>query len=142
MMEDTAVGATSSNVSHCASKSGGTVSPADAGTVGPHDSRNFLIRSSVAGSRIGLGSGIHRFIWKGPLLLDRNSCTYERIPAGGVSRAPVAPIPPVFATAMERLAGEAPAMGATSMGTLRPYVSQNELARSSGSDLLIVMLSI
>src|SRR5438045_7868304 len=61
MMDDTAVGASSRKESHWASKSGGMESPAEAATGGPHASMNFLIRSSAAGSLLGLGSGIQTF---------------------------------------------------------------------------------
>jgi hypothetical protein len=43
---------------------------------------------------------------------------------------------------MDRLAGEAPAMGASNMGTFIPYFWQKELARSSERDVVAAMLSI
>jgi hypothetical protein len=58
------------------------------------------------------------------VLFDLNSCTHARMPAGGVSRAPIAPSPPAFATAIDRLTGHAPAIGASMMGTWRPYFAE------------------
>ena len=133
MIEETAVGASSRNVSHCASKSGGIVSPADGGTGGPHASRNLLICISAPGSLRGRGSVIQTFNRNGPLLLlALNSSTQDRISAGGERSAPIAPIPPAFATAIDRLAGHAPAIGASMIGSLRPNFAQNRFARSSG----------
>ncbi len=59
MIDDTAVGFMSRNTSHCASKSGRTTSPADAGTSGPQAPRNFRTCASASASRLGDGSGIH-----------------------------------------------------------------------------------
>src|SRR3712207_8749181 len=70
--------------------------------------------------RSGLGSGIQVLSWKGPLLPERNSFTQARMPGGLVTSAPIAPIPPALATAMERLAGHAPAIGASKIGSWRP----------------------
>src|SRR5947199_5938992 len=66
--DETALGATESNVSHCAVKSGGVESPAAAGTVGPQRLRKSRTRVSWTGFRCGGGSGIQRFNWNGPLL--------------------------------------------------------------------------
>src|SRR3954447_5646714 len=52
------------------------------------------------------------------------------MPAGGVINAPIAPMPPAFATATERLAGHAPAIGASRIGHRKPYRSQNLRAPS------------
>ena len=46
--------------------------------------------------------------------------------------APIAPIPPALATAIDRLTGEAPAIGASRIGMRTPSRSQNILARSFG----------
>src|SRR5881394_4339927 len=54
------------------------------------------------------------------------------MPAGDVSNAPIAAIPPAFATATDRLAGQAPAIGASRIGSSRPYPAQNAVARASG----------
>src|SRR2546421_417603 len=54
------------------------------------------------------------------------------MPAGGVTNAPMAPIPPAFATAIDRLVGHAPAIGASRTGRSRPYLAQNAVARPSG----------
>ena len=53
MIEDTMDGATSSNASHCAAKSGGVASPAVGGTSGPQAARSSRTRASCAGSRRG-----------------------------------------------------------------------------------------
>jgi len=42
------------------------------------------------------------------------------MPSGGVISAPIAPIPPAFATAIDRLAGQAPAIGASMIGIVKP----------------------
>src|SRR5215471_10241369 len=73
MIDDTAVGASSKNASHWESKSGGTVSPADDGTRGPHCSRKLLTFASASGSLAGLGSGIQVFNCNGPTFCARNS---------------------------------------------------------------------
>src|SRR5579864_9413313 len=54
------------------------------------------------------------------------------MPSGGVRSAPMAPMPPALATAIERLAGHAPAMGARRIGNFRPYFAQNASARARG----------
>ncbi len=58
------------------------------------------------------------------------------MPAGGVKRAPIAPIPPEFATAIDRLAGHAPAIGASKIGRVSAYFAQKARARSSGRDVI------
>ena len=47
------------------------------------------------------------------------------MPVGGVISAPNAPMPPALATAIDKLAGHAPAMGASRMGSFSPYFVQN-----------------
>ena len=120
MMDDTAVGASSRKVSSCASKSGNATFPASAGTAGPQLARKARMRASTCASRRGGGSGIQTLSWNGPRLFDRNSSTQARMPAGGVTSAPIAPMLPALATAIERLAGHAPAIGASRMGNFRP----------------------
>src|SRR5215469_15142391 len=61
IMDETAVGDNSRNVSHCALKSGRDESPADGGTSGPHAFRNSRILSSAARSLFGFRPGIQRF---------------------------------------------------------------------------------
>ena len=51
MMDEIAVGSVSRSASHCASKSGGTVSPAASGTGGPQSARNARMRSSASAFR-------------------------------------------------------------------------------------------
>jgi hypothetical protein len=51
--------------------------------------------------------------------------------------APIAPIPPALATAMERLAGHAPAIGASKIGSCRPYFAQKAAARSRGREIVL-----
>jgi hypothetical protein len=43
---------------------------------------------------------------------------------------------PALATAIDRLAGDAPAIGASMIGTVKPYRAQKALARSSGREAL------
>ena len=57
------------------------------------------------------------------------------MPAGGVINAPIAPMPPAFATAIDKLAGDAPAIGASMIGSAKPYRAQNAAARSSARGL-------
>ena len=92
------------------------------------------MRASAAASRDGTGSGIQVLICRGPLLWDLNSCTHARIASGLLMRAPRAPMLPALAKAMERLAGQAPAMGASNMGSLNPYFAQKDSARPRGSE--------
>src|ERR1041385_7964725 len=103
------------------------MSPASAGTAGPHCSRKRRTSASCAGSRIGGGSGIQRFIWNGPLEPDRNFAAQVSISLGSKSKAPHPPMPPAFATAMESDGGQAPAIGANKIGISRPNRSQNSL---------------
>src|SRR5206468_3090607 len=51
------------------------------------------------------------------------------MPSGIVISAPRPPMPPALATAMARLAGQAPAIGACRIGTRSPKRSQNASAR-------------
>jgi hypothetical protein len=44
----------------------------------------------------------------------------------------MAPIPPAFAIAIERLTGHAPALGASRIGMPSPYLAENSAARSLG----------
>jgi hypothetical protein len=132
MIEETAVGFSSRNASHCARKSGGAASPAVGGTFGPQSPRNSRMRDSPGASRSGSGSGIQVLSCSGPLLLDRNSCTHVRIASGALISAPRAPMLPALAKAMERLTGQAPAMGASRIGSFNPYLAQNASARLRG----------
>jgi hypothetical protein len=52
------------------------------------------------------------------------------------SRKVQPPIPPALATAMERLAGHAPAIGASKIGSWRPYCAQKAAARSHGREFV------
>jgi hypothetical protein len=61
--------------------------------------------------------------------LDLNSCTHAWIAGGSLIKAPSAPMLPAFASAMERLAGHAPAIGASNIGSFSPYFAQNASAR-------------
>ena len=68
----------------------------------------------------GGGSGIQRLMLKPPLLPARNSAAQSLMASGRIRSAPQAPRPPARATAMESEAGQAPAIGASRMGTRRP----------------------
>src|ERR1700750_406502 len=105
MIEEITVGDDSSKASHWASKSCRMASPAEGGTGGPQPSRNVRMRGSASGSLCGAGLGIHKFTGRGPELADLNSATQSPIPTGEVISAPKAPMPPAFATAIDRLAG-------------------------------------
>jgi hypothetical protein len=50
--------------------------------------------------------------------------------------APIAPMPPALATAIDRLAGQALAIGASRIGSLRPYIVQKAIARSRGREFI------
>ncbi len=91
--------------------------------------------ASAAGSRLGDGSGIQVFIWNGPLLLDLNSCTHAWIAGGSLINAPSAPMLPALASAIDRVAGHAPAIGASNIGSFKPYFAQNASERWRGLDL-------
>src|SRR6516162_896669 len=136
MIEEITAGPAASIASHCASKSGGSTSPAAAGTGGPHWPRNSRTLVSASASRRGGGSGIQVLSWTAPLLEARNSRAQSAMPAGGVSTAPNAPMPPALATADARLAGQAPAIGAIRIGSLRPKRWQKALARSRGEAVM------
>lgn len=130
MIEETTFGRISRNVASWPAKSGGRTSPASGGTEGPHWLRNARTRASASGSRTGGGSGTQTLTWKDPLLCPRNSDAHARMPSGGVSNAPIAPMPPALATATASDAGDAPAMGASMIGTRNENRSQNAAARS------------
>ncbi|HKE28647.1 MAG TPA: hypothetical protein VKB88_40130 [Bryobacteraceae bacterium] len=51
----------------------------------------------------------------------------------------MAPIPPAFATATDKEAGHAPAIGASSIGRRNPYFAQNAPARVAGQSVAIVV---
>ena len=91
--------------------------------------------ASAAGSRLGDASGIQVFIWNGPLLLDLNSCTHARIACGSLINAPSAPMLPTLASAIDRVAGHAPAIGASNIGNFKPYFAQNASERWRGLNL-------
>ena len=42
------------------------------------------------------------------------------MPAGGVTSAPIAPIPPALATAIDKPTADAPAIGASRIGSDKP----------------------
>src|SRR5438067_1261136 len=130
MIDETAVGLSSTNTSHCARKSGSVASPAAGGTFGPQSARNARMRASEAAYRSGGGSGIQVLIWSGPLLFDLNSCTQLRIVSSVLISAPRAPMLPALTKATERLTGQAPAMGASRIGNFNPYLEQNASART------------
>src|SRR5579863_3607010 len=50
-------------------------------------------------------------------------------------------MPPAFATAIDKPAGHAPAIGASRIGTLRPYLAQNAWVRSTGRELCMPVAS-
>jgi len=119
-MGDTTRGRSRRNVSHCASKSGSATSPALAGTAGPHDARKVRIRASASASRRAGGSGIHVFSWNGPAVALRTRSTHAAISSGWLVSAPIAPMPPARATAIESSGALAPAIGARRIGTRSP----------------------
>lgn len=137
--EDTIGAPASSNASHCASKSGGAASPASSGTAGPHCPRNARTSASCTGSRRGAGSGTHRFIWNAPLLPARTARTQSAICPGDSSSAPQLPSPPAFATATDNAGGQAPAVGASRIGTRSPKRPQNAAARPRGATIWLIV---
>jgi len=132
MIEEMTFGAALSMAWHCASKSGKTASPASGGTGGPQRFRNSRCCSSSLASRFAGGSGIQRLIWNSPWLSLRNSAAQCVISSGFMSKAPHAPSPPALATAMERDGGQAPAIGASKIGTRMPSCAAKSCARCDG----------
>ncbi len=129
MIEETTAGPASSMAWHWAAKSGGVESPEVCGTSGPHWPRKARTRASWSASRAGGGSGIQRLIWKAPLEPWRTSRAQSVIASGRLSTPPMPPMPPARPTAMARLAGQAPAIGACSMGILSANRRQKASAR-------------
>src|SRR3954467_7922955 len=136
MTDEITGGAAAKSASHWAAKSGGVASPASGGTGGPHWARKSRTRVSCAGSRRGGGSGIHRLSWTGLLLPARNSSIQAAIPSGVCSSSPAAPMPPAWATAIESDGGQAPAIGASRIGTFSPKRSQNAAVRDNDETML------
>ncbi len=134
--EETAAGAASSTASHCAEKSTSAASPAVAATAGPHAARKSRIARSCAGSRSGAGSGIQRFNWNGPSEPARTFAAHAAISAGCIGKAPQAPSPPARITAIDKAGAEAPAIGASRIGSFRPKRAQNCSARDKTEDML------
>src|ERR1700733_270766 len=132
MIEETIVGFSSRKTSTCAFMAGGAASPALAATGGPHEARNSRTRASASASRRGWGSGIHVLSWHASPPAERNCSTHVRMAAGGLTRAPIAPIPPALATAAARVAGQAPGVGAIRIGMRIQYIAQNAAARTRG----------
>ena len=60
----------------------------------------------------------------------RTCAAQAAISSGRIISAPQAPRPPALATAMESSGGQAPAMGASRIGSLRPNRSQNAWVRA------------
>ena len=131
MIEEMIDGATSSIASHWAEKSSGLTLPASGATSGPHFARKARTLSSAAASRVGGGSGIQRLSWKPPLVPARTSAAQALIASGFINRAPQLPRPSALATAIESEGGDAPAIGASSMGICRPRAWPHFLARTS-----------
>src|ERR1700730_15319163 len=116
MMDEMMGGPMSSIAADCAAKSGGAAVPAPRGTSGPQAARNLRAASSICSSRLGGGSGIQRLSWNPPLLLARKSDTQALMALGCIKSAPQAPSPPAFATAIDSVGGQAPAIGARRIG--------------------------
>ncbi len=133
MIDETTAGPAAISASHWASKSGLAVSPASAAGAGPHCDRNSRTPASATASRVGSGSGIHRFSWKAPLLPARTRAAQSAIPLASDSTPPMAPIPPALATATASSGGQAPAIGASRIGNCRPNRSQKAWARARGA---------
>src|SRR5687767_3105372 len=129
MIEETAVGRTDKNASHCRAKSTGLTSAASTGTAGPQFDKKSRTRASTAALRAGGELGIQRFNWKDPLLCARNSTAHAFISSGVFSKAPMPPIPPALATAIAKLQGQAPAIGACSTGISMPKWRQKAAER-------------
>src|SRR5436305_1915611 len=140
MMEETAAGPTASSASHCALKSCNGASAAVSATRGPKRPRNSRTFASCAASRFGGGSGIHKLSCTAPFEDERNSCIQAAIAVGDIKSAPADPIPPALATAIDNEGGQAPAIGASRIGTRNPKRSQNFSARASG-DVMGLWLS-
>src|SRR5580700_6063571 len=62
------------------------------------------------------------------------SPTMRRCLRAGSNKAPIAPIAPALATATLNATGHAPAIGASRMGTSRPWTSQKFFTRARADD--------
>src|SRR5690606_29510647 len=96
------------------------------------------LAASAATSRVGAGSGTHRFTWAGPVEAVRNSSIQRPISAEEDNTAPIAPIAPMLpalASAADSGTGQAPAIGASRIGTEMPKRRQNASAREVTAEL-------
>jgi hypothetical protein len=73
--------------------------------------------------------------WYGPLPFARTSSAQAAISSGCINSAPQAPSPPACITAIERAGADAPAIGASRIGTSSPKRRQNESTRARMADI-------
>src|SRR6185436_15425 len=128
-------GAVASSTWHWSAKSTRDASPTSGGTRGPQRPKSSRTRASRCASRGGGGSGTHRLSWKGPRLPARTSATQAAIASARCRSSPAAPMPPALATAIDSAGGQAPAMGASRIGTSIPKRLQNSAARAKGAGM-------
>ena len=84
----------------------------------------------------GRGIGNPEIELERPAAAGPEFSAHRRMAAAGLRSAPIAPMPPALATAIERLGGHAPAIGASMMGTAKPCAAAKAFARSSGRLML------
>jgi hypothetical protein len=73
--------------------------------------------------------------WYGPFPFARTSSAQAVISSGCISSAPQAPSPPASITAIERAGADAPAIGASRIGSSSPKRRQNESTRARMADV-------
>ena len=117
--------------SHWPLKSGKGASAAEFGTSGPHWPRNWRISASCLRSRSW--SGIHVLSWKAPFDTDRILWTQDAIWSEVIINTPHAPMPPLFAKAIDKEGGVAPAIGASRIGDWRSNYFVKVLLRSNAA---------
>ena len=74
---------------------------------------------------------------KGPLPLARTSSAQATISFGCISNAPQAPRLPAFIIAIDKDGGQAPAIGASKIGSFKPKRLQKASARPWSRDIVL-----
>ena len=141
MTEETIGGLMASNASHCAAKSGGVASPAVGATGGPETFKkcpHLILVRTIAMRRWIRDPKIDLIC---PLPLVRTSSAHATMSLGCISSAPQAPRLPAFMTAIDKDGAEAPAIGASRIGSCKPKRRQKASARDWSRDILPLLHS-
>jgi hypothetical protein len=69
--------------------------------------------------------------------LARTSSAQAAISFGCINTAPQAPRLPTFIIAIDKIGGQAPAMGASRIGSFKPKRLQNDSARARSRDIFL-----